>query len=51
MSRTTRNPRPAGRGGSQLDNDDPTWAQAWRQERQATLIPGLGISALAIRAS
>ena len=28
-----------------LDNDDPTWAQAWRQERQATLIPGLGISA------
>jgi hypothetical protein len=28
-----------------LDNDDPTWAQAWREERQATLIPGLGISA------
>ena len=28
-----------------LDNDDPTWAQAWRQERQATLIPWLGISA------
>jgi hypothetical protein len=28
-----------------LDNDDPTWAQAWRQERQATRIPGLGISA------
>lgn len=28
-----------------LDNADPTWAQAWRQERQATLIPGLAISA------
>jgi hypothetical protein len=28
-----------------LDNGDPTWAQAWREERQATLIPGLGISA------
>jgi hypothetical protein len=28
-----------------LDNDDPTWAQAWREERLATLIPGLGISA------
>jgi hypothetical protein len=28
-----------------LDNADPTWAQAWRQERLATLIPGLGVSA------
>ena len=28
-----------------LDNDDPTCAQAWREEREATLIPGLGISA------
>jgi hypothetical protein len=28
-----------------LDNDDPAWAQAWREERRATLIPGLGISA------
>jgi hypothetical protein len=28
-----------------LDNDDPTWAEAWRQERQTTLIPGLGIGA------
>jgi hypothetical protein len=28
-----------------LDNDDPTWAQAWREERLATLIPGLGNSA------
>jgi hypothetical protein len=23
----------------------PSWAQAWREERQATLLPGLGIAA------
>jgi hypothetical protein len=28
-----------------LDNDDPAWAQAWREERQATLLPLLGLSA------
>jgi hypothetical protein len=28
-----------------LDNADPTWAQAWRQERLATLVPPLGVSA------
>jgi hypothetical protein len=33
-----------------LDNDDPTWAQAWREERLATLIPGWA-SAPAIWAS
>jgi hypothetical protein len=28
-----------------LDSQDPAWAEAWREERQATRIPGLDVSA------